>query len=94
MRGLNRAEGAALRAIASQFGYLSTRGPLVKDGAESGNAIEFLLAIISGEVAPVLLADEERRHAINVLSASGDPALESIARQLLRAAEREQEFGA
>lgn len=90
MRGLNKAESDALRGIAIQHGYTATRGPLVKDGQESGNAIELLLAIISGEVATVLLADEERWRAIRLLEAHEDESLRSIGEQLRWAAEREE----
>lgn len=88
MRGLNKAESEALRAIALNHGYTATRGPLVKGGQKSGNAIELLLAIISGELATVLLGDDERWRAIWLLEASGDAILESIARQLRTAADR------
>lgn len=90
MRNLNKAESEALRCVALQHGYAASRGPLVKDGQESGNAIELLLAIISGEVATVLLADEERRHAIRLLEAHEDEALRSIGEQLRCAADREE----
>lgn len=94
MRGLNKAESEALRAIALYHGYTATRGPLVKGGQESGNAIELLMAVISGEVATVLLDDDERWHAIRLLEASGDAILESVARQLRTAAEREAQNAA
>jgi hypothetical protein len=89
-QNLTIAESAALREVALSHGYTATRGPLVKNGQESGNAIELLLAIIAGEVATVLLGDEERAHAIGLLEASGDDVLMSIARQLRAAAERER----
>jgi hypothetical protein len=93
MRNLNKAESAALREVALSHGFTVARGPLVKDGQESGNAIELLLAIIGGEVATVFLGDEERAHATGLLEASGDEVLSSIARQLRAAAEREQSLG-
>lgn len=89
MRGLNKAESDVLRAIALHHGYTVTRGPTAKNGAEAGNPIELLLAVISGEVATILLGDEERAYAIDKLMASGDEVLVSIGRQLARAAERE-----
>lgn len=91
MRGLTKAESDALRAIALQYGYLATRGPTAKDGAETGNPIELILAIISGEVATVLLGDEERLHAINKLLVMDDEVLQDIGQQLLSAARREDE---
>lgn len=89
MRGLNKAESDALRNIALGYGYTVTRGPTSKDGAEAGNPIELLLAIIGGEVATVLLGDEERAYAIGRLLGSGDEVLENIGRQIQKAVERE-----
>jgi len=89
MRGLNKAESNALAAIALRYGYTVTRGPTAKDGAEAGNPIELLLAIISGEVATVLLGDEERNYAIEKLITSGDDVFKDIAQQLARASARE-----
>lgn len=93
MRGLNKAESDSLRSIALKHGYSATRGPLVKDGQESGNAIELLLAIISGEVATVLLDTDERWRAIGLLEAHEDEAIRSIGEQLRWAAEREAQSG-
>lgn len=90
MRGLNKAESDALRGIALQHGYLAARGPTAKDGAQAGNPIALLLAIISGEVATILLDSDDRWHAIQTLEASADPVLKDIGIQLRRAAEREQ----
>lgn len=69
------AERAAIKGLAETYGY---------------NELTFLLAIISGEVATVMLGQEpdERPHAIQALEASGDPVLLDIAAQLRRAAER------
>lgn len=90
MRGLNKAESDALAAIALRYGYIATRGPSAKAGAEAGNPIALLLAIISGEVATVLLDQDERWQAIRTLEATGVPILLDIAAQLRSAAERER----
>lgn len=90
MRGLNKAESDALRGIALQHGYIASRGPGAKGGAESGNPIALLLAIISGEVATILMDEGERWYAIRLLEAHEDEILQDIGRQLRRAAEREQ----
>ena len=89
-QNLTKAENTALAQIALRYGYIATRGPSAKDGQESGNPIMLLLAIISGEVATVLLDQDERWQAITRLEASGDGVLQDIATQLRRAAEREQ----
>lgn len=88
MRGLNKAESAALREIARRHGYTVTRGPTSKDGAEAGNPIELLLCIISGEVATVLLGDEEMRYAAAKLLASDDEILQEVGQNLLAAVRR------
>lgn len=88
-QNLNKVESDALRGVALQHGYTATRGPLVKGGAESGNAIELILAIISGEVATVLMDSDERWYAIEKLESSNDEILVSIGRQLRCAADRE-----
>lgn len=90
MRGLNKAESAALSAIALRYGYIASRGPSTKGGQESGNPIMLLLAIISGEVATILLDQDERWQAIKRLEESGDPIFLDIAAQLRRAAELER----
>lgn len=90
MRGLNKAESDALAQIALRYGYIATRGPSAKDGAEAGNPIMLLLAIISGEVATVLLDQDDRWQAIRLLEASDDDILCNIAAQLRMAARREQ----
>lgn len=90
MRGLNKAESDAIAQIARRYGYIARRGPSAKDGAEAGNPIALLLAIISGEVATVLLDPDDRWQAIRLLEASGDNILADIAVQLRTAAEREQ----
>jgi len=88
MRGLNKAESRALAAIALRYGYIVSHGPTAKNGA--GNPIALLLAIISGEVATILLDSDERWHAIRLLEAHEDETLRDIGAQLRRAAEREQ----
>lgn len=55
------------------------------------SAEEALAGLLSGELATVLLGDEERRHAIRALEASGDEVLIGIARQLRTAAALEEE---
>lgn len=87
MRGLNKAESEALAAIAARYGYIAQRGPTAK---ERGNPIALLLAIISGEVATILLDADERWRAIELLETSGNDILFDIAAQLRRAAVREQ----
>ena len=47
---------AELNAIARQHGYLATRGPT----AGQGNAAAMLVAIATGELAVLLLPDEQR----------------------------------
>lgn len=90
MRGLNKVESDALAAIALQYGYIASRGPTAKNGQASGNPIALLLAIISGEVATVLLDSDERWHAIALLEAHDDKVLRDIGMQFRRAAERER----
>jgi hypothetical protein len=83
---LTAAEQEALDALARTHGYES----VLDDGVALRPGVVFALAIIAGEVATVLLGDEERARAISLLEASGDEVLSSIARQLRAAAEREQ----
>ena len=54
---------AALRRIAERHGYLAMRGP----HAGKGNPSALIQALDSGELATVLMADEERRAAIDEL---------------------------
>ena len=54
---------AALRRVAERHGYLAMRGP----HAGKGNPSALIQALDSGELATVLMADEERRAAINEL---------------------------
>lgn len=75
LAALREAEKAALRQVAAAHGY---------------NELTFLLAIVGGELATVLLDPDDRDRAIRVLAAHADPALQDIAAQLRRAAEREQ----
>lgn len=72
---LTKPESAAMLRLAQSYGY--------------DDAGEFYLAIIGGEVAIVLLGDEERDHAIGRLLTSDDDVLANIARQLQKAVERE-----
>lgn len=101
MRGLNKAESVVLRDIALCHGYTVTRGPTAKNGAEAGNPIELLLAVISGEVATVLLDSDERwqiiaeleRHAA-ALDGWLSEGIRKVASQLRAAAEREHQLDA
>ena len=54
---------AELAEIAAEHGYYAERGPT----AGQGNPAELLVAIAGGEVATLLLADDERRRAIRQL---------------------------
>lgn len=69
LAGFTAAEARQLRAdlaeIARQHGYIARRGPTSGDG----NVAELLVAIASGEVALLLLADEEQWKAIEYLDA-------------------------
>lgn len=52
-----------LNEIAASFGYTASRGPT----AGQGNLTEMLIAIDSGELALVLLPDEQIHNALQVL---------------------------
>ncbi len=93
-----QAEANALRSrlndLAGTFGYIAHRGST----AGQGNLAELLIAIDSGEVALVLLPDEQRSAMVDFLrQVAGDGqqsalvmgAAESITRALERAIERE-----
>lgn len=77
-----------LRRVAARHGYLASRGP----HAGQGDPVELALALGSGELATVLLVDEERLQAIRWLDeqakvlTQSDPLLaetvKSIANQL------------
>jgi len=54
---------ARLAEIAASHGYIAQRGPT----AGQGNPAELLVAIANGEIATLLLADDERRQAIRQL---------------------------
>ncbi|MBA2680292.1 MAG: hypothetical protein H0U76_18080 [Ktedonobacteraceae bacterium] len=85
----------SLREVAEYHGYASTRGP----HAGKGNVVELALAIGSGEIATILLPDEERSQVIRWLDEQAktvdDPflgnVLKSLAKQLHAAVEREYE---
>lgn len=64
---------AALAQIALAFGYVNHAGP--KPGA--GNVAELLAAIAVGELALVLLPDEQRDYAIDDLAADAAKAAAS-----------------
>lgn len=78
---LNKAEQDALGAIAAAHGYTA----IVDNGITLRPAVVFTLAIIGGEVATILLSDEDRRHAIETLLRSSDDVLVDIGRQLAQA---------
>lgn len=84
-----------LNAMAGSFGYIAHRGPTTGQG----NLAELLIAIDSGEVALVLLPDEQRSAMVDFLrqvaadsqqSALVTEAAESIAQALEQAIEREE----
>ncbi len=86
---------SALRRVAEYHGYTAQRGPR----AGQGNVVELALAIGSGELATVLLPDEQRSMAIRWLNEQAQQvsdlslaeALKSIADQLYTAVLRESE---
>lgn len=91
---LNPEETNSLRArlnlVAKRHGYTTSRGR----GTGQGNLVGLLIAIDTGEVATVLLSDEQRKTAIrelNIISAQigyGDNWAENISEQLINAALR------
>lgn len=60
MRGPTKEETEALRAIALQHNLTATTGPMIKDGQKAGNPSALLRAIISGDVATVLMSEDVR----------------------------------
>jgi hypothetical protein len=98
-RGVSQEEANAIRQrankIAASYGYSAERGPTTGEG----NAAEMLVAIVSGELATVLLPDEQRSMAIRWLDEQSRTvndfslaeALQSIAKQLDAAVQREYE---
>jgi hypothetical protein len=98
-RGVSQEEANAIRLqankVAAYHGYSAERGPT----AGAGNAAEMLVAIASGELATVLLPDEQRSMAIRWLDEQSNKvdnfslaeALQSIAKQLDAAVQREYE---
>lgn len=84
-----------LRRVAEYYDYIATRGP----HAKKGDVVELAVAIGSGEIALVLLPDEQRSMAIRwlreqaelIVDPSLSQALGSIAKQLDAAAIREYE---
>lgn len=93
---LTKGEATALRTIFVGMGYTDARLP---DGLVLDALIVGVQALLRGEIAAVLMADEERRAAINELfrhaAALEDialaAALRDLAEQLARAAQREDE---
>lgn len=109
IRGVDQEGANALRArlnqIAAEFGYTSERGAT----AGEGNLAEMLMAIDRGELALVLLPDEQRAWAINWLDQQAaalredadswreyslGEALTTIADALVTAQEREDQASA
>lgn len=98
-KGLGQRDANAMRRrlnkIAASYGYRSERGPTNGEG----NAAEMLVAIDGGELATVLLPDEQRSAVIAWIESNADSlsnltagdGLKSIARQLQAAIEREKE---
>lgn len=86
LTALNKAERDAFDAIAQAHGYIVHDGP--RQG--QGNALYLALAIISGEVATVLMEEDQRWYAIGKLEQSGDDVLIELAANLRTTAEREQ----
>lgn len=86
---LTPAEQDALGAIANSHSY---KDALI-DGLTLRAGVVFTLAVLSGEVATVLLDEDERWYAIRLLEAHPDPVLRNIGAQLRSAAEREQANG-
>jgi len=84
-RGLDREQTNALRARlnahAAAHGYYAERGPT----AGQGNLAEMLVAIDAGELATVLLADEEFGPALAHLDQLDAGWAKSIASSLRRA---------
>lgn len=83
---LTPAEQDALDALARSYGYED----VLIDGLTLRAGVGFVLNILSGEIATVLLGDKKRRYAIRLLEETGDEVLTDIAAQLRNAAEREQ----
>lgn len=105
IRGSDQEDANALRSrlneIAAGFGYTSERGPT----AGEGNLTEMLTAIDKGELALVLLPDEQRAWAIDWLDEQAaslrenadswrqyslSDAIATIADALLKAQQREE----
>lgn len=86
---------AMLRKVAEYHGYLAHRGPRTGQG----DVVELAVAIGSGELATVLLADEQRDMVMQFLNAQAKivedyslaEALESVARQIDASVQRERE---
>lgn len=78
-------EQDALGEIASSHGYEDA----LIDGLTLRAGVVFSLAVLSGEVATVLLNEDERWHAIRLLLEAHDSVLRNIGAQLRHAAERE-----
>jgi hypothetical protein len=76
MKGLNRSEESALREIAERHGYIAHSGP----HAGKGSASELIGVLIKGELATVLLSDEQRAWFIDWLRSQqvDDPLYEDV----------------
>jgi len=87
LTALLSAERALFAAIAASHGYIVSAGPR----AGHGDAVQFIQAINAGEIAAILLGDEERAHAITLLLAHEDETLRAIGEQLRSAIRREEQ---
>lgn len=76
-----------LNAVAASHGYVASRGPTVGQG----NLAALLIAIDSGEVATVLLDDDEVLDALNALESIDESWAHSIALALRAAQARQAE---
>ena len=80
---------ARLNEIAASHGYIAHSGPT----KGQGNLVELLHAIDGGEMALVLLPDEQRARAIEYLETLDAEWATSIANGLRNAIQREAESG-
>lgn len=86
---LSPATVVGLRELAKAHGYIIHRGVGSSEGL--GSVSQMLVAVECGEVALVLLADEQRDMAIEALGAMREEWAQDIARALSSARAREAE---
>lgn len=79
-QNLTREEAAIEREIAASHGYTAPSGP----HAGQGSGFQLRLALISGELATVLLGDEDRRWFVQWLEQQqvDDPLYDDVPRQV------------